>query len=163
MRTDLESLKGLQEVLKVLSELHKSSNYFNFWTNRCWWGMLAQNCWGRNFLVTTLRFWWWFWSFTIFLHERRAPTFKRCHQDRNSASNIQKMSQISSHQNHDVTNMTVTPISVSHAIKWVRRFLEKYDQIVYSYFYQSMISDERWVMRVGHGIVTVDPKVYWEI
>ena len=33
MRTDLESLKGLQEVLKVLSELHKSSNYFNFWTN----------------------------------------------------------------------------------------------------------------------------------
>lgn len=25
MRADLESLKGLQEVLKVLSELHKSS------------------------------------------------------------------------------------------------------------------------------------------
>ena len=37
-----------------------------------------------------------------------------------------------------------------------RRFLKKYDQIVHSYFYQSMISDEKWV---GHGIVTVDPKV----
>ena len=48
MRTDLESLEGLQEVLKVLSELHKSSNYFNFWTNEGYIDV-GDGCWGPKF------------------------------------------------------------------------------------------------------------------
>ena len=52
-----------------------------------------DGCWRRNVLVTTLRCLWRFWPFlsptsSIFYHWRRPPTTKRCHQYRNSVTNI---------------------------------------------------------------------------
>ena len=49
--------------------------------------------WRRNVLVTTLRRWWRFWPFlspisSIFEHKLQAPTTKRCHQYRNSVTNL---------------------------------------------------------------------------
>ena len=58
---------------------------------------VGDGCWRQNVLVTTLRCWWRFWQFDsptscIFYHKRRAPTTKRCHQNRNSVTNSQKLS-----------------------------------------------------------------------
>ena len=70
---------------------------------------VCEECWRRNVLVTTLRCWWWLRSPTptIFLHKRRAPTFKRFHKHRNSVTNIHKSSQTLIHQHDDVTNIAV--------------------------------------------------------
>ena len=62
----------------------------------------GDGCWGRIELVTTLRCWLlWSPTSTLFLHPlclwRRALTFKRCHQDRNSVTNIKKLSLILNH------------------------------------------------------------------
>ena len=45
---------------------------------------------------------------TIFLHWRRTPKFKICHQYRNPVTNIHKLSLTLRRQHHDVTNITVT-------------------------------------------------------
>ena len=53
-------------------------------------------------MVTTLRYWYPFWSptSTIFLHWRRVLKLKRWRQDRNSVTNINKMSLTLIHQHH---------------------------------------------------------------
>ena len=66
---------------------------------------IGDGCCRRMVLVTTIRCCWQFWPFwsptsTIFLHKRRAPTSQRCHQHRNSATNIPKSSSTLSHQHH---------------------------------------------------------------
>ena len=61
---------------------------------------VGDGCWKRNVLAKTARCWWQFWSFghktsttsTIYLHWRREPTFKICHQHRNSVTNIHTLS-----------------------------------------------------------------------
>ena len=74
---------------------------------------VGDECWRRNVLMTIIRCWWRFKSFwsptsTIFLHYRRAPTFKRCHHHRISVTNIHESSSTMSHQHHDAPNITVT-------------------------------------------------------
>ena len=64
-----------------------------------------DECWRWNVLVTILRYWWRFWPFlpptsSIFQHKRRAPTSKRCHQYRNSVTNIRKLSPRSTCHQH---------------------------------------------------------------
>jgi len=59
--------------------------------------------WRRNVLAMTSICWWRSWSFrssisTIFWHWRRAPTFKRRHQYRNSVVNMHKSSPTLKHQ-----------------------------------------------------------------
>ena len=60
----------------------------------------SDGCWRRNELVTTIRCWW-------------ATTSQRCHQHRNSVTNIPKSSPTLSDQHHDVTNITVTVVYIS--------------------------------------------------
>ena len=66
---------------------------------------VGDKCWRRKLLVTTLICCWWLWphrspTSNIFLQQRRAPTFKRYHQDRNSITKIDKSSLTLSHQHH---------------------------------------------------------------
>ena len=58
---------------------------------------VGDGCWRRNVLVTTIQNW---WPTSTFLHWSRAPSFKRFHHDRNSVSNIRKLSPIWSHHHH---------------------------------------------------------------
>ena len=51
-------------------------------------------------LVTSFEFW--------SLMPHHAPKFKRCHQHQGSVANIQKLSPTSSHNHHDVPNITIT-------------------------------------------------------
>ena len=70
---------------------------------------VGDGCWIRNVLVTTIRCWWWFWSF---LHKIRAPTFKRYHQHRNSVPNIHRPSPTLNQQHPLVTNIHFSPTSL---------------------------------------------------
>ena len=59
---------------------------------------------------------WRFWSpkFTIFLHYRQAPRFKRYHQHRTLFTNNNKLSTTLSHQNRDIANITITTWDFMH-------------------------------------------------
>ena len=45
---------------------------------------VGDGCWRRNVLLIIIRQWWRFW------YKCRAPTCKRCHQQKKSVTNIQK-------------------------------------------------------------------------
>ena len=70
----------------------------------CWWRMLETKCFGDNLkmLVTTLAIL--VANIHYFFHKRLAPTLKRCHQDRHSVTNIQKLSPTLSYQHHCYPN-----------------------------------------------------------
>ena len=68
--------------------------------------MLKTKCVGENYKNLVMPFW--SSTSTIFLHQRWVPTFKRCHQRRDSVTHIQKSPPTLSHQNHDVSNITIT-------------------------------------------------------
>ena len=86
---------------------------------------IGYGCWRRNVLVTIMRCWWKFWpfwspTFTIFLHKCRVSTSQRCHQHRNSATNIAKWSTTLSYQHYHIINITVTLFT--HWNKWKLKF-----------------------------------------
>ena len=80
---------------------------------------VGDECWRRNMLVTTLRYWWRSRPFrsktsTIFLHTRQAPKSK-------DVTKIEILSPTSnsflSRQHYDITNITITAIpSVSKMV-----------------------------------------------
>ena len=81
----------------------------------CFNGYVTVDGWycRKNVLMTTLRCWWPFRFFlppTCNIFGRKRPRFKRCHQDRNSHTNIRKLSPTLSHQHHNVADITVTMI-----------------------------------------------------
>ena len=95
----LRSVEPCHENLWTYRSLNKTS------LNEMVYIDVGDRCWRLNELVTTSRFWWQFWPFwsptsTTFLHWPRASPFKRCHRDRNSVTNIQKLSPTLSHQHH---------------------------------------------------------------
>ena len=92
-------------------------NSFSWLAVSCWWP--AVRCWWRTLqtkyvhgsykmLVKVFGHQHHLSLYTIHIICHKAPTFKRCHRNRNSVTKVDKLSLILNHKYHDVTNFTVT-------------------------------------------------------
>ena len=77
-----------------------------------------------------------------------APTFKRCHQLRNSVNKIQKLAPTVSHQHQDVTNITVTLL-----VALLLNILVRFDTLI--------ISEDFEIFRLGRRVWISD--FWWRI